>query len=98
MNRVNAVALANENIGDPAVNLFAKRLMGDFADKSYGPLYDEKLAKDYLQQSLPASVHDRALGEAGAIHPLSEGVQSSLRHLSSCISGQQPRLVMMYLS
>ncbi|GIO05908.1 peptide ABC transporter substrate-binding protein [Brevibacillus reuszeri] len=51
VNRINAVALANENIGDPAVNLFAKRLMGEFADKSYGPLYDEKLAKDYLSKS-----------------------------------------------
>lgn len=51
VNRENAVALASENIGAPATSLFAKRQMREFADTSYGPLYDEQLAKDCLSKS-----------------------------------------------
>lgn len=51
VNRENAINLANEGIGEPAVDLFAKRQMRDLAGTDYGPLYDEALAKEYLDKS-----------------------------------------------
>ncbi len=51
VSRENAIKLANEGIGEPAVDAFSRRIMGDFAGREYGPGYDVDLAREYLAQS-----------------------------------------------
>ena len=51
ISRENAIKLANEGIGEPAVDPFSRRIMGDFAGIEYGPTYDPELAREYLEKS-----------------------------------------------
>ena len=88
INRENAIKLGNEGVGTPSEELFARRVMGDYAGMLEDFVgYDEALAKEYLEASnyngepLTLSIFENA--------PLAESVQADLQALGINVELEQ---------
>lgn len=88
VNPENAIKLSNEGIGSPAENLFAVRLMGDYAGTVENFVgYDPDLAKEYLEKS---DYNGEEMVLSIMSNPaLAESIQSDLKSLGINVSIEQ---------